>query len=452
MNARCRLAQSSLVLFWVMLGALVLLPASLYAEVLVEGVRVRPSPERTRIVFDLGGPVEHKTFTLTNPRRLVIDVSDARLMASFEHLDLSSTPITRIRSGRRAGGDLRVVLNLKDAVKPRSFVLKPILQYGDRLVVDLYTSEQQVAPAVKKTDPIARQMRDVVIAIDAGHGGDDPGAIGPSGLYEKDVVLGIARKLHALFEKESGYRGVMIRTGDYYIKHDKRTMIARENFADIFVSIHADAFRTPAASGASVYAISLKGATSETAEWLAEKDNRSDLIGGAENVSLNDKDDLLVEVLLDLSMTASLTMSLEVGREVVGALGGVTKLHKKRVEQAAFAVLKSPDIPSILVETGFISNPGEARKLARKDHQERLAQAIFKGVASYMRSNPPEDSYLAWRRQEESEPGATYRIERGDTLSGIAVRYRVSIRAIRELNGLKTDRIRIGQVLKIPSS
>ena len=162
----------------------------------------------------------------------------------------------------------------------------------------LYTSEQQVAPAVKKTDPIARQMRDVVIAIDAGHGGDDPGAIGPSGLYEKDVVLGIARKLHALFEKESGYRGVMIRTGDYYIKHDKRTMIARENFADIFVSIHADAFRTPAASGASVYAISLKGATSETAEWLAEKDNRSDLIGGAENVSLNDKDDLLVEVLL----------------------------------------------------------------------------------------------------------------------------------------------------------
>ena len=166
----------------------------------------------------------------------------------------------------------------------------------------------------------------------------------------------------------------------------------------------------------------MKGATSETAEWLAEKDNRSDLIGGAENVSLNDKDDLLVEVLLDLSMTASLTMSLEVGREVVGALGGVTKLHKKRVEQAAFAVLKSPDIPSILVETGFISNPGEARKLAREDHQERLAQAIFKGVARYMRSNPPQDSYLAWRRQEESEPGATNRIERGHSLSASAVR------------------------------
>ena len=293
-----------------------------------------------------------------------------------------------------------------------------------------------------------------VDAIDAGHGGDDPGAVGPGKLFEKDVVLGISRKLHARFEKEPGFRAVLVRTGDYYVKHDKRRLIARENFADIFVSVHADAFRTPQASGASVYAISLKGATSETAEWLAEKENRSDLIGGVENVSLNDKDDLLVEVLLDLSMTASLSMSLEVGREVVGALGRVTKLHKKRVEQAAFAVLKSPDIPSILVESGFISNPAEARKLSRADHQNRLAAAIFEGINRYMKANPPEGSYLAWRRQEEGAATAaiTYRIERGDTISGIALRHRVSATAIRELNGLKNDRIRIGQVLKIPTS
>ena len=432
------------------------LPIAANAQVLIDSVRVRPSPERTRIVFDLAGPVEHKTFILSNPRRLVIDVSDATLDASFDRLDLSRTPIKRIRSGSRAGGDLRVVLDLKSPIKPRSFVLTPILQYGDRLVVDLYTPEQPDAPVVKPPDRIARQMRDVVIAIDAGHGGDDPGAIGPGRLYEKDVVFAISQKLHDVIEKEPGFRSVLVRTGDYYVKHDRRTLIARQNLADIFVSVHADAFRTPEASGASVYAISLKGATSETAEWLAEKENRSDLIGGVENVSLNDKDDLLVEVLLDLSMTASLAMSLEVGKEVVQSLGKVTKLHKKRVEQAAFAVLKSPDIPSILVETGFISNPGEARKLARSDHQKKLADAIFQGIARYMRSNPPEGSYLAWRRTEQTRPEAgrqvTYRIERGDTLSGIASRHRVSTKAIRELNGLKSDRIRIGQVLRIPTS
>ncbi len=441
--------------------AMMALPLTAMADVLVESVRVRPSPERTRIVFDLAGPVQHKTFTLSNPRRLVIDVTDAKLGASFDRLDLSRTPIRRIRSGNRAGGDLRVVLDLKSPVKPRSFVLTPILQYGDRLVVDLYTPDQQVAPVVKPPDRIAREMRDAVIAIDAGHGGDDPGAVGPGKLYEKDVVLGIAQRLHERLEKEPGFRSVLVRTGDYYVKHDRRTLIARQNLADIFVSVHADAFRTPEASGASVYAISLKGATSETAQWLAEKENRSDLIGGVENVSLNDKDDLLVEVLLDLSMTASLAMSLDVGKEVMNSLGKVTKLHKKRVEQAAFAVLKSPDIPSILVETGFISNPGEARKLARADYQDKLAEAIFNGIVRYMKDNPPEGSYLAWRRQEQNRPAeggaaaglqVTYKIERGDTLSGIASRHRVSAKAIRELNGLKSDRIRIGQILKIPAT
>lgn len=433
----------------VLLAALAGAAVEAAARVDIESVRVRPSPERTRMVFDLAGPVEHSTFQLANPRRLVIDVKNARITTSLDGLALEGTPITAVRSGQRPGGDLRIVLDLRDQVKPRSFVLTPVLQYGDRLVVDLYTPSQQVAPVVAKGPS---RMRDVIVAVDAGHGGDDPGAIGPGKLYEKNVVFAIAKRLAEKVDAEPGFRAVMIRSGDYYVKHNKRTAIARENLADIFVSVHADAFRTAEASGASVYAISHKGATSETAEWLAEKENRSDLIGGVENVSLNDKDDLLVEVLLDLSMTASLAMSLDVGKGVVQSLRGVTKLHKPRVEQAAFAVLKSPDIPSILVETGFISNPEEARKLAAPAHQAKLAEAIFVGVSRYMKRNPPEGSYLAWRRQEGEQIASTHRIRRGDTLSEIAKRYQVSARRLKEFNGLISDRIRTGQVLKIPTT
>ncbi|MFT6754508.1 MAG: N-acetylmuramoyl-L-alanine amidase [Candidatus Azotimanducaceae bacterium] len=427
------------------------LPLHAFAELTtIESVRVRQSPERTRIVFDLTAPVEHRVFSLLNPRRLVVDIKSAEINTQFNKLDLSATPILGMRSAVRENKDIRIVLDLRDQVKPRSFVLKPILQYGDRLVVDLYTADQQISPVVEKADLISRRMRDVIIAIDAGHGGDDPGAVGRNKLYEKDVVLGIAKRLAEYFDAKPGYKSVLIREGDYYIGLRKRTKLARNSQADVFLSIHADAFKTPDARGASVYAISQRGATSETARWLAEKENRADLIGGVGSVSLDDKDDLLAGVLLDLSMTASLAMSLEMGSKVLEAIKPINKLHKKNVEQAAFAVLKSPDIPSLLIETGYISNPAEAKKLGSKVHQKKVAKAIFTGINRYMENNPPDGSYLAWRKQDGKKSLEIYRIERGDTLSGIASRHRVSAKSIMTVNGLNNEKIRIGQVLKIP--
>jgi N-acetylmuramoyl-L-alanine amidase len=427
-------------------------------ETLIEGIRVRPSPARTRIVFDLSQPVEHKLFSLSNPRRLVIDIEDARLGSDkaksiLENLSYRGTPIKNMRTASRNVDDLRVVLELEEPVKPRSFVLQPILQYGHRLVIDLYEVEQQVPPISKQVDRISRQMRDVVIAIDAGHGGDDPGAVGEGKFYEKNAVLAIAKKLHLMFQKEPGFKSVLTREGDYYLAHRKRTEIARAQQADVFLSIHADAFKTAEASGASVYAISQQGATSETARWLAEKENSADLIGGVGAVSLDDKDDLLAGVLLDLSMTASLAASLDMGQEVLNAIKPINKLHKRRVEQAAFLVLKSPDIPSLLIETGYISNPAEAKKLKSSAHQHKMAKAIFTGVKRYMESSPPAGSFIAWRNQgKRTAHVQTYKIVRGDTLSGIALKHRISARDLKRANGLNGDLIRIGQLLRIPSS
>lgn len=437
-----------------LLSMLLVSPVSAVAGLAsIDSVRVRQSPERTRIVFDVSQPIEHKVFALSNPRRLVIDIPDATMNAKLSTLDFSSTPIDSMRAATRDGNGLRVVLDLNDKVKPRSFVLNPILQYGDRLVIDLYTAEQQVAPVVQRADLISKQMRDIVVAIDAGHGGEDPGAVGSKGkLYEKDVVLAISKRLARYFQKEPGFKPLLIREGDYYVGLRKRTQIARDNLVDVFVSIHADAFKTPDASGASVYAISQRGATSENARWLAEKENRADLIGGVGGVSLDDKDDLLAGVLLDLSMTASLSSSLEMGEAVLKHIKPVNRLHKKRVEQAAFAVLKSPDIPSLLIETGYISNPREASRLNTGDHQEKMARAIFRGIRDYLTLNPPTGSYLAWKKQGGLTDVATYRIESGDTLSAIAVKHRVSAAALKKFNGLRGDSIRTGQLLKIPAT
>lgn len=434
------------------LGGLSLFVASASAApTSIESVRVRQSPERTRIVFDLSQPVEHRIFSLANPRRLVIDIEDAGLNVDISDVVTKGTPITGLRAAVRDNKDLRVVLDLSKRVKPSSFVLNPILQYGDRLVIDLYTEEQQVAPVVQKANQISRQMRDVVIAIDAGHGGDDPGAIGPGKLYEKTVVMAIAKKLKRYFEREQGYKVVLIRTGDYYVGLKKRTQLAYQSRADVFLSIHADSFKSPHASGASVYAISQRGATSEAAKRVAEKENRADLIGGAGIISMDDKDDLLAGVLLDLAMDASLAASFEMGRNVLKEIKPINKLHKARVEQAAFAVLKSPDIPSLLIETGFITNPAESKKLKSAKHQDQIARAIFTGVNQYMKSDPPEGSYFAWKRRGGVSQLATYKIVRGDTLSGIADKHRVSTKKIMSVNGLDNANIRIGQVLKIPT-
>jgi len=349
-----------------------------------------------------------------------------------------------------------VVLDLKSAIKPRSFVLEPNQQYGHRLVVDLIDEkgrrvERAASPTVTQG---ASGKRDIVIVVDPGHGGEDPGAIGPRGTREKDVVLRMSKTLADLINKQPGVAARLTRTGDYYIGLRNRTILARKHNADLFVSVHADAFRTPQPSGASVFALSQRGATSETARWLAQSENRSDLIGGGGGLSLNGRDDMLAGVLLDLSMTASINASLGVGSSVLGKMGSVTKLHKPGVEQAAFAVLKSPDIPSILVEAGFISNPGEEKNLASEWYRHRLADAIMDGIHEYFQRTPPPGTLLAWQKENRGKGGqiTRYRVQRGDTLSAVARENQTSVSELMRFNGMTDDRVMVGQTLRIPSS
>lgn len=423
---------------------------SAQAQISIEAARLHQSPEHTRFVLDLSGPPDYEMFVLHDPERLVVDIHRARLSGAvdLDALRVDQTRIRKIRYGER-GGTLRIVMDLERKSRPRSFVLKPVGPHGDRLVVDLHPMEALVAPIKAIVATSARHLRDVVVAIDAGHGGEDPGASGIDGIVEKRVVFLMARELAALFEGTAGYRAVLLRDGDYYVKLRRRIELAKKARADLFVSIHADAFRSPLAKGASVYALSEKGATSETALWLAEKENRSDLIGGVEDVSLVDKDDLLVEVLLDLSMTHTMRQSVDMGRRVIGQLDGKVRLHSRKVELANFMVLKSPDIPSILIETGYLSNPEEARRLATRQYQRQMARGIHRGIMSFMEASPPPGTLLAWRTNNDGR-SIRYVIVRGDTLSGIASRFRVSQRTLQQFNGLATDMIRTGQVLLIP--
>lgn len=443
----------------------------------VRSVRLWRAPDNTRLVFDLSGPVQHSVFTLQSPDRLVIDINGATLGGSL-NIPTANTPITSMRSAQRTPDDLRVVIDLKKAVTPKSFTLAPNQQYGNRLVVDLYDNPADAnppptvadtpatvppaTPAVPvtpskpeiKLPPVPNGKRDIVVVIDAGHGGEDPGASGGQGQKEKNVVLSIAKELQRQINAEKGYRAELTRTGDYFIPLRKRTEIARAKGADLFVSIHADAAPSSAAFGASVFALSERGATSETARWLADSENRSDLIGGAGAVSLDDKDRMLAGVLLDLSMTASLTSSLNVGQKVLTNIGRVTSLHKARVEQAGFMVLKSPDIPSILVETGFISNAAEANKLQGASHQQALARSITAGVKQFFQQNPPQGTYIAWLRDSgKLAMGAREHVVRpGESLSMISVRYDMSMTTLRSANNLRSDELKVGQQLKIPSA
>lgn len=419
----------------------------------VDSVRVWRAPDHTRLVFDLSAPVNHKIFPLKGPDRLVIDVNSSQLKASLANLELAKTPIKKVRSATKSGGDLRVVLDLTQAVNAKSFVLKKHAGKPDRLVVDLYDKTRSASKVLEL--PKISSKRDIIIAIDAGHGGEDPGAIGPNRLYEKHVVLKIAKNLAQKINAEPGFKAVLVRTGDYYIGLRKRSQIARNKRADLFLSIHADAFKNPKARGASVFALSRRGATSETARFLAKRENDADLIGGAGSVSLEDKDAVLAGVLVDLSMTATLSSSLQVGDQVLKSMGQVARLHKKHVEQAGFAVLKSPDMPSILVETGFISNPGEAKKLNTLSYRTRLSKQIFKGIKQHFYKYPPADSFVAWKKSGGNKKTATAKthvIARGETLSGIAKRYSVSLSTLKSVNKLSSNDIRIGQRLTIPAS
>jgi N-acetylmuramoyl-L-alanine amidase len=425
---------------------LALLLTSTTWAVEVHDVRLWRAPDHTRIVFDLTGPVEHKLILLDNPSRIVVDVEDTRLKTSLSELKLDKTPVSRIRSGVRQGDDLRVVLDMGAKVDPRSFVLKANQQAGDRLVLDLYDKKKTSSSTTVKKSVKQSAKRDIIVAIDAGHGGEDPGAIGPKRRREKVVVLAIAREVARLFEADKGFKPTLIRSGDYYISLKGRRDLARKRQADLFVSVHADAFKRKEAHGASVYALSTRGATSTAARYLAQRENAADLVGG---VSLSDKDDVLAGVLADLSMTSTLDTSLKLGGKVLGRMDNVTKLHKERVEQAGFAVLKSPDIPSILVETGFISNPEESRKLASSSYQKKMARAIHAGIKDWFLAHPPSGTLIAWQKQQG---GRQYVIARGDTLSGIAQRFNVSLSSLKSHNGISGSKIMVGQKLVIPTT
>ena len=467
---------------------LLLACANAWAASDVRSVRLWRAPDNTRLVFDLSGPIEHNLFTLSAPDRIVIDVNNASMKANLAGLALGNTPITSLRSADRDGAGLRVVIDLKESVTPKSFTLAPNQEYGHRLVVDLFDQAKSVpvtpapkaptpttqpaaavAAAARPTQPVApvapsiptrplpaqgKGQRTIVIAIDAGHGGEDPGAIGPGGVREKNVVLQISRELQRQINAQRGYRAELVRTGDYFIPLRRRTEIARQKGADLFVSIHADAAPRSSAFGASVFALSDSGATSETARWLADSENRSDLIGGAGNVSLGGKDRMLAGVLLDLSMTATLSSSLNVGQKVLSNMGRITPLHKRRVEQAGFMVLKSPDIPSILVETGFISNPGEAGKLQAATHQQALARSITQGIRHFFEENPPPGTYIAHLRDTGRITLAAreHIVRPGESLALLADRYQVSLVSLRQTNRLSNDVIKVGQTLQIPAA
>ena len=413
----------------------------------VKDIRVWQSPDSTRLVFDLDAPIKHKIFPLTKPNRIVIDLLDATVLMDTRKVDLEGTAIKAIRTGKRKKG-IRVVLDIDQTLKPSSFSLKPNDVYKNhRLVVDLKRiATGQAVQSVKQVTAKPKGNRDIIIAIDAGHGGEDPGAIGPKKTREKHVVLAIARELEKLFKKRSGYSPFMVRTGDYYIGLRDRTEKARAANADFFVSIHADAFKHPSAHGSSVYVLSDRGATSETARWLADKENQSDLIGG---VTLEDKDDDLKMTLLDLSMTYQRNSSKGAGSHILTHMGRISRLHKKRVEEAAFAVLKAPDMPAILIETGFISNPKEEKNLGSRRYRQKMARAIFKGVTDYFDQHPPEGTRLAAELAQKKSM-KFYVVRNGDTLSEIAVKNGTNIKALRRANKLKGDVIHVGQKLHIP--
>ncbi|MCB1723034.1 MAG: N-acetylmuramoyl-L-alanine amidase [Chromatiaceae bacterium] len=414
----------------------------------VSGVRLWTAPDHTRVVFDTTAPVEHKVFTLDEPDRLVLDIASASVAGALDAgAGISDQLLTGMRYARKPDGTLRVVLDLSKPARPKTFLLKPNASYGHRLVVDLYPTGATREPRVAKSTADIERARDVVVAIDAGHGGDDPGAAGSvHGTEEKRITLEIARRVKRLVDAQPGMRGVLTRSSDYYVGLRKRMDIARDNRADLFVSIHADAFRDKRVRGSSVYVLSARGASSEAARWLADKENAADLVGG---VSLEDKDPALAELLMSLSQSATQHASFSAAGRVYQELGRVGKVHGRRVQQAGFLVLKSPDIPSMLVETGFISNPTEERNLRDDAYQERLATAIMRGVQDFFDDAPPPGTLLAERKRTTIK----HVIARGDTLSEIADRYQVSVAVLRRTNDIRSDNlIRVGQVLVIPDS
>ncbi|CAD5202862.1 N-acetylmuramoyl-L-alanine amidase [Pseudomonas sp. FEN] len=380
----------------------------------IQNARLWRDGNKLRLVLDLSGPIQYKTFSLTSPERLIIDLSGAKLTGDFRQLALSNTVIRSIRSGHFGQGDTRLVLDLASPVQLNSFLLPPEGTQGHRLVLDLTSNgAAAAAPATLAAAPAVaappaqhdvtsgkpHPKRDIMVVVDPGHGGKDPGAVGSRGEREKDVVLSIGRLLAKRLKREKGFDVRLVRNDDFFVPLRKRVEFSRKNKADMFISVHADAAPRITASGASVFALSEGGATSTTARFMAQRENGADLLGAQSLLNLKDKDPMLAGVILDMSMNATIASSLQLGHSVLGSLEGITTLHQRRVEQAGFAVLKSPDVPSILVETGFISNARDSQRLVTLRHQEAIADGLFAGLKRYFEKNPPQDSYIAWQQQ-----------------------------------------------------
>ncbi len=411
----------------------------------VQNLRVWSGPESTRAVLDLDGRVDYRLFTLDNPYRVVVDISKASVEAALELNPEHSGVIGNVRHGVRNGEDVRVVFDLEDKARPQSFMLEPAGEYGHRLVIDLYPDDAtSPAEKVRKTARVARaQERDMIVAIDAGHGGEDPGAVGPGGSYEKEITLALARELAQSLDARPGMQSVLIRTGDYYIPLAERYNRARQAQADLFLSIHADAFHDFRVRGSSVYVLSRRGASSEAARFLARSENKADLVGG---VKLDRGDDVLSSVLLDLSQSAALEYSNSAAEAILENLESVGRRHRDRVERANFVVLRSPDVPSVLVEVGFISNPQDEQKLGSASHRRQVAQAITAGVERHFHQTAPQGTWFANNRKP-----SRHIVQRGDSLGKIAQKYQVSVSRLRQANNLNGDVIHPGAVLVIPA-
>jgi len=453
--------------------SMLLLMFTAHAAIRVTKLQVSSQTQQAQLYFSATGPIRFSSFTLKKPARIVVDIKNVRVMPEFSSALLLGTPISDIRAAIHPGNVLRLVFDLSKSVRHRIYVLKPMGSVGYRLVLDLSSTKSAVAafnwpfkkakrvkakphynviaptppkPVVSVSTPSLKKTRDLIVVIDPGHGGKDPGAAGRR-TREKNVVLAIAIDLQRLINQQAGFKAVLTRSGDYYLTLRQRLSIARKYKADMYVSIHADAYPKRSARGASVFALSPRGATSEAARWLAKRENESELMGG---VSLSDKSNLLRSVLINLSQTATIRASLQIGQDMLGSLSRVTRLHHNRVEQAAFVVLKSPDIPSLLVESGFISNPYEERLLRSTRYRKKLANALMIGIKDYFLGHPPRGTWLAYWRDHPRSHVVMYRVKRGDTLSSIAQRYRISMARLRTSNHLRSYNLRVGQRLSIP--
>lgn len=402
----------------------------------VEDMRLWSGPNHTRAVFDLSGKTEYKLFQLDNPSRVVIDLPKAKLKKRLRIK--KNRDIKAVRHSEKKG-QVRIVLDLKKSLKSKSFLLKPTGKYGYRLVVDL---KRKVKEKPKSVDQMLKPNRDVIIAIDAGHGGEDPGAIGLAGTKEKEVNLNVSKKLARQINLQKGMKALLIREGDYYIKLRSRFEKARKKNADLFISIHADSFHDKRVRGASVYILSKKGASSEAAKWLAKSENKADAIGG---VLIEDKKDDLSKVLYDLSQNAALEESHKAAKAVHASIKKVSKMHGHGFGQAAFVVLKSPDVPSMLIETGYISNSQDEKNLNNKKHVDKLVKQIAAGIRNYFYQSPPPNTWIAAQAK-----GKKHIVQSGDTLSEIAKRYNTTVSAIKAINNKPNNQVRIGETIYLP--